>query len=501
MATNHHIDQRAGQHFARSQLGLVEWVAIGVPVLILLWLAVPRLPQGACFGDSGGLQLAAATWGITHPPGYVVYASILHMLTWILPFDPAYDVSLSCLASGLGVVAMCTLLQIRLGVNAWLASGVSLLFTAHPRVWSNFLAPEVYMLTLLFEVTAIYWLVRFTMTRQRGFLYAAGLCLGMALASRPPVLLLLPFVAVAIALYFRRHRSSAEWSRRTVVAALGMMIAPILYAGLYIVVRDRPDTPFNYIEQYNAEMHVIPSSDGGFQARSERMFWLISAAQFRGQMGNTWSGLVRKVRWLGDELWRWLGSFRPGHGGVLLTVWVLIMLSGIRWVWSQNRLAMILLAGLACQSIVFVCLYRIYGDAADTLPLLFSCTVFGGACLSTMLRLFTKRTRRITSVIALVMAVVFTLWHVPTRSETGRAADATTFLRKFDMPTLAPDTVICSTWGTSTPLWYAKHLLNKRQDITIINASPTAWVQMTKTLRHRPIVVVESTGVWHDANW
>ncbi len=472
-----------------------------MPVLVLFILTVVRLPQGICFGDSGGLQLAAATCGITHPPGYVVYASILHVLTWGLPFEPAYDVSLSCLASGLGVVALCTLIQIRLGANAWLAAAVSLLLTAHPRVWSNFLAPEVYMLTLFFEVLSIYWLIQFSVTGRRRMLWLGALSLGIALASRPPVVFFIPFALVVVASVFHRSWGRVRFTRRAIAVAMSALLVPVIYAGLYIFVRDTPDTPYNYIEQYNAEMHVVPMSDLGFKAKCQRVYWLVSGAQFRSQMGNSLSGLKNKMRWLGRELRRWLGSDRLVPGGLLLAIWLIFMLAGGRFAWSHNRLAVVLLIGLAVQSVVFVCLYRIEGDAANTLPLLFTCSVLGGVSISNALQIYGEKPGYIASAIILSLVITFTIWHVPARSHTGRLADATTFLGKFNLNSLAPDTVICSTWGTSTPLWYAKNVTYNRPDITIINASPSAWPRITLSMRHRPIVVVENSNVWHKPDW
>jgi len=496
-----HSDQNAHPQHKPSRMGFSQRAAIIIPVLILFALTVTRLPQGICFGDSGGLQLAAATNGITHPPGYVVYTSILHALAWVLPFAPAYDVSLSCLASGLGVVALCTLIQIRLGVSVWFAATTSLLFTAHPRVWSNCLAPEVYMPTLWFEVLTIYWLMQFSATGRQRSLYLASLSLGIALANRPPVIFFLPFALFVVAKVFIHNKGTIHFSRRTVALAMTAFLVPIFYAPVYILVRDTPDTSYNYIEQYNAEVHVVPASDAGFKAKCQRMFWLVSGAQFRSKMGNTWSGLKRKLRWVSHDMRRWLGAAGWKHGVILLAAWMVIMLSGGAFAWSQNKPAMVLLLGLAFQSIIFVCLYRIHGDAANTLPLLFTCSVLGGVAISKALNIFGEKLGHAVSVFVLCVSIIFTVWQVPHRSETGRAADATTFLRKFNLNSLAADSVICSMWETSTPLWYAKYVTSKRPDITVINASSSAWPRMTLSMRQRTIVVVESPTFWHKPDW
>ncbi len=493
-----HCDHRGQPQGKQSSLGVREWLAVMVPVLVLLAFTVPRLPQGICFGDSGGIQLAAATRGITHPPGYVLYTSILHVLTWVLPFDAAYDVSLSCLASGLGVVAICTLIQIRLGVDAWLAAAVSLLFTIHPRVWSNFLTPEVYMPTLFFEALSVYWLIQFAETKRRRWLWLGALSIGIALANRPPVVFFLAFVVVAVTIFFISRWRSMRSPRRDVAIAIFVLVIPIIYTGTCIFVRDRPGTVYNYIEQYNAEAHCVPSSDLGFGAKCERMFWLVSGAQFRSQMGNTWSGLKSKMRWLGYDLRQWLGVAQWGSEGLIFPTWLIVVLAGVSFVWSKNWLAAVILIGLAVKSILFVCLYRIHGGAANTLPLLFTCSVLVGISISRVLQLLGEKPSRITSAVILGITIIFTIWHVPTRREYGREVDATTFQREFDLNSLPPNTVICTIWETSGALYYAKHVTHNRPDITIINASYSTWPRMLLPFRNRPIIAVESSKVWYE---
>ena len=89
-------DATASQKDHRSwpKLHPLDRAAIAVTLGIAIAVTVPRLPSSICLGDSGGIQLAAATLGITHPPGYVGYMSLAHLFTLVPGVDPAYMVSL-----------------------------------------------------------------------------------------------------------------------------------------------------------------------------------------------------------------------------------------------------------------------------------------------------------------------------------------------------------------------------------------------------------------------
>ena len=177
-----------------AKLRRADWIAPGLAVVFISVLAIPRLPPGVCFADAGDLQLASATLGIMHPPGYAGYATLGWFVSRVPGVDPAYMVSLACFASGLTAIWFCMLLQIRLGVSSWIAGALGLALTAHPRVWSNLLAPEVYAPTLALLAGAAYLLVRSVHRGVRRDMLLAALLYGLALANRPPLLFMLPYL-------------------------------------------------------------------------------------------------------------------------------------------------------------------------------------------------------------------------------------------------------------------------------------------------------------------
>jgi hypothetical protein len=471
------------------KLSRLDLAVIGVTIAAAVLVTVPRLPQGICKGDSGGLQLACATLGITHPPGYAGYASLGYLATLVPGTDPAYMVTLAGLAYGLLTLLLCILMQVRLGVSVGIACTMSLALTVYPRVWSNLLAPEVYMPSLMFIAAAAYLLTRYWRCGLRRDLYLAALPLGMALGNRPPVALTLPFFLLAW--WWASKRWDGSWRRsvRSLALTAAVGAVPILYTLGYVWVRDTPRTPYNYIEQFNAEANALPSADEGPKAKARRIVWLMTGQQFSDKMGNTWAGIRQKLRWLRNELipGRLVSiQLMPFRFIVLGFGLVIIVLAAVI-AFQRCRVETVLLAGMAMGSVVFVCMYRMHGDAADILPVLFVLAVLSGVALSPMFPVDIRGWRRLTAGGLAAVACIVTVLDAPYRHKTGHRLNGLPFLDQVDMPTLPDGAVICSHWGTSTPLWYAQIVLFERTDIHIINALESEWMRMAEEMFHRPI--------------
>jgi len=439
---------------------------------------VPRLPPGVCFGDSGGLQLASSTLGITHPPGYAVYASLGYLVTRLPWVDPAYAVTLACLIVGIAGVLLSAALQIQLGVHAAAACAFSLLFAANPRVWSNLQVAEVYLPTLTLLAASACLLVFYERTGRRGCLWLAALCWGLALAARPPVLFTLPGVLAAWGRARRRWERSWRQGLTSFLLAAVSAALPGVYALGYLWVRDTPATRYNYIEQYNEEFGLLPPTSAGPGAKWERVLWLSSARQFAGQMGNSWSGVRSKLRWMGYEL----SSYRP------VTLWILALAAlGAVVAFRRSHTGFCMLLGMAAGNVVFLCLYRVHGDAADTLALLLAATVFAGLAVSAVLPARAGRWRGIACLALWASTAAYTMLDASDRRCASAAADATVFLTEVDMATLPPRAILCATWHHATALWYAQKVLTRRDDVRIVNARVSEWQRLTRGTSDRPV--------------
>jgi len=593
---------------------------------IVVAVTIGRLPPSISFDDFGDMQLASMTLGIMHPPGYSGYVSLGYLLTRIPGVDPAYIVSVACLASGIVALLLGILIQVRLGVSVWIACAWSLILLSHPQVWSNLVAPEVYMPTLMFLAAAAYVLVKYAHLGRRRDLLLSAVLFGVALADRPPVLFTLPFFLVAWWFAQKRWEASRRRSAASLSLAAACAALPVLYLLGFLWLQDRPDATYNYIEQYNAQWEILPSSDHGWQAKAERIRWHVSGMQFKKSMGNTWRGVRQKLRWLRHEVFSYsfeellrplvlvvaLGlaiSFRrrkitawiliglalvsvtvaaiyhnsthfgqcddtiaavagnacstnadcgsgtcvffmecsatadnPGdsctqdsecptgtcelkdkcdaaseelagtacsvdkdcRGICIVTGWLvdflaaaiivslqggtmLIVAVGLVFAYRRCRVTAWLLLGMAIAAIVFVSAYRVYGQSADILPLLFSGAVLGGVAVSPLVARQSNKTRWVVQVGVLFVVIAVTVVDAPKRRHTGERADATSYLAELDMGTLPANSVICTGWHRWPPLRYAQIWLTPRPDIHIINADPRNWLQMIAGFRNRPV--------------
>lgn len=462
------------------KLPWIDRLAVVGALTIAAVTTVPRLPPSICYDDFGDLQLASETLGIMHPTGYCGYVTLGYLITRIPGVDPAYMVSLACLFSGIVALWLCILMQVRLGVNAWLASAMSLVLLAHPRVWSNLVAPEVYAPSLAFLVAAAYILIRYARLGVRLDLLVAALLFGVGLANRPPILFTLPFFLIAW--WLARRKWEASWRRWATSLSLAALCAalPVLYTLGFLWFRDRPDAPYNYIEQYNLQWKVLPDAKDGWKAKLERITWHISGKQFRKYMGSSWPLLRSKLRWMRYEL-------LPHELQPTLAIACCTVVLGVVITYRRCRPSASLLPGMVIGSVVFVCAYRVHGQSADVLPLLFAATVLGGVAASPLLGQQCGRVREFVAVAFLTAMCVVTVTDAPNRRHTGERADATSYVTELDMRTLPNNAVICTDWRAWPPLQYAQQVLTKRSDIYIINADPRHWLTMSSGLEDRPV--------------
>jgi len=456
-----------------APLGRSDVLALGAAVVVLLAIAIPRLAPGICFGDSGDLQLASATLGIAHPPGYAGYVSFGFLVSHVPGVDPAYMVSLVCFGSGVVAMILCALLQIRLGLNAWVSSAIALALMGHPRVWSNLLLPEVYMPTLALLAGGSYLLTKYAVLGRQRDVLTASFLVGVALANRPPVLFILPGLLVAWWITERRLARSED--RKSVVGWVLLVAAvPCVYSPGYLWVRDQPDTSCNYIQQYNDETGELPAVEDGARAKCKRVVWHLTGRQYRDLLDDSASGIWSRLRYIRRQV--------VSDSGLASAIMAVLALLGGALMWRRCRATVWIVGGMAIGSVLYLCVYRVHGDAADVLPLLWVAAVLVGVSLSRLIPHGAGGYRGIIGIAVLLVAISWTLVDAPRRHDAGREEDATGYLDSVDVASLPESSVIFSTWGESTPLWYAQHVLTSRGDIRVINADSGRWVSMIEEL-------------------
>ncbi len=479
-------------------------MVVGLLVLVAV-LTIPRLPKGICYDDTGDIQLASATLGIEHPTGYGGYATIGYLITRFPVADPAYVISLACLGAGLVALLMCVLIQVRLGTDVWLACAMGALLVWHPRFWINLRAPEVYLPTLAFVTVSAYLLLRYASLGRRRDLYLAALTFGIALGNRPPVLFAVPFFVIGWWFARRRWETTLRQGARSLLVLAGLALLPCVYSFAYIIARDRPDACYNYIDNHNETTHVLPESSDGFAARLHRAYWHVSGQQFREYMGDSWRGVVGKWRYIRSQLnygapvtdavvfvYAALGAEPPvgpwfAHADVVLLVFLAAI--GLVIAFRRCRVTAMLLGGLIVQAFVFVSVYRVYGQAADLLPLVFSGAVLLGVTGSTLFPVRGTLPRRAGACLLATLAALLLIRDLPRKADGASGVDATTFVEELDLGTFPKDAVIIANWSKSVPLRYAQCALHHRRDLRIITADPAAWIELAQKFPNRPVYV------------
>jgi hypothetical protein len=381
--------------------------------------------------------------------------------------EPALAVTGACWASGLIAAGLAVAWQLRLGVHAAMATSVALIWLGQPRVWLNVLAPEVYMPSLALLGGAAYLVAHWARRGDDRWLWTAALLYGAAAASRPQLHLAFPFFLLAL----RGRDPSAlgpkvRASRRWLLAA-GFVLLPQLYSWGFVWLRDRPDVAYNYIEQYNLEHGTLPDASAGAAARWRRLVWLTTAEQFRHQMGATLTGVGKKLRWLAQDVFQ--------RDAALWAAGLLLVPLGAVLIIRRSPPSFWLLCGLGLASAIYVALFRVHGQSADLLPLLWAGAVFAGAAASPV---FPRRAGGFRSVAAwslLAVTVLWTLGDAPKRAAVGRSADAESFLAGADLAALPAGSVICSHWAASPPLWYEQCVRGRGRDVRVINAREDQW--------------------------
>jgi hypothetical protein len=244
-------------------------------------------------------------------------------------------------------------------------------------------------------------------------------------------------------------------------------------------IRDTPETPYNYIELHDTEYNPIPNSDEGVWAKLRRIHWHATAQEFKYAMGNTWEGVWRKLIWLRREFF----IYQP----ISFAIAVLLAAAGAYVTLRKNRPAFLFLLGMIISSIIFLCAYRMWGQAADYMSLWWAVIVFLG--VATALAIPSgRRFSEVTGWIALLAMIFFTFADAPERPLNTLSPDASEYIAALDMPTLPRNALICVAWPETPVIFYTNYHLTRRPDIEILAAAKTNWERMLERYSHRPIL-------------
>jgi len=468
----------------RAQHTRTDWgIALGVTAIALAVYLVTLAP-GLTFAhngsDGGDLIAAAYTLGVPHPTGYPTYT----LLAWLFSRLPlgtiAYRVNLlsafcAALAVGLFYLVDRTLAapddasRTSRAISA--AAALTLAFSS--LLWSQAVISEVYALLTLFATLLLWLLLRWRRGGGDGWLWAAGLALGLGLGNHITLIFFVP--AAAYLLWPERDRRLRP---RVWLPTLGLLLSGLLvYAYLPLAAAHRP--PVNWGD---------PRTWKGF-------WWVVSAKQYQGFA----FGLptVQVPNRLGN--WALLLGEQFGWWGLVLALF------GGRQVWQQDRRLTkftLIWGGL-------VAVYAFFYDTGDSyvylLPVMMLLALGWAAGVRGILTLAAQRsrTRQQIALIALLLLPLGSLaLHWQANDLHGDWSSHTYAYRLLEP--VAPDSLIIVRGDEPTfALWYAVYAEGARPDVAIVNGPMLAFIWYREHVRHLypDLVVGEPTGLpitWDD---
>jgi len=324
-------------------------------------------------GDSGELSAALAGAGIAHPPGYPLYTILGHL--WLKLFffvSPAFAANLfSAAAAAAGAGLLYRLLEriSRPHLPPIVVAAVALFYAFARPVWFSAVHAEVYALSGLLFIAALYSIIEYYYDRRmRRLIISAFLC-GLVLTHHFSAGVVVVALVVVIAFRYRD-----AWSLRSLGSACLAFLMPLtLY--LYLLLRFDPALPINWLEE-----------------RSFSALWsLVSGENYRQFVGiATPSDLFLCVK---KFTLKSLMFFGPGLG--------LLSIPGLIYIFRRDtRLATVLVVPAILNVYMTAC-YHIPDYEGYLAPSL----VFAAVCVSLGIS-WLYSVRRISSVITALLAVV-----------------------------------------------------------------------------------------------
>jgi hypothetical protein len=469
----------------RSLWSIRTLVPLVLAIGTLAGVTIPRMATGVCYADWGDLQMASATLGIGHEPGFLTFVMLLHPLTRLPGVDPAFMVTAQCLAAGIAAIGTCILVQVRLGVPATIAAAVGVVLGVHPWVWLNLVQPEVYTTSWLLVMSATYLLLRYGEAGGAWRPRLAAFLLGVVIASRPMVLFIVPGFVIAAVVADRRRAFTPAVTARGVILCAGVAMLPLVGAAGYLILRDTPGTPYNYMESYARETAGLPPIDGGAVHKLRRSLWYVTAADHHEDIDLDGRRMRTKIRWIS----RWISpGVWIGHGetgslhvqtGLLLILAVLGAASTLRkspelvWCMAMTTLG----------SAGFVLLYRQSSIAADLLPILGCLAAFLGVALGRLLRHLPQLGCAAVGWLLLIGVCVWTGLRIPADKVRVAGMDALPFVEAARLPELPENAVVFASWTTYPPLAYARLFLTHREDIDVVMGHPDGFAERIRKRR------------------
>lgn len=207
-----------------------------------VWTLAPDISY---FVDSAEYALTVTTLGIAHPPGYPLLQLIGNLFVRVVPFgEVTWRLNLlSALALALATPVTAAIMLRLTRRRAWAVGGALIAVWSY-YLWVTSITVEVYAPQVLAVALLVWSLVRMSDREPRpADMLVSGVLLGLAVATHPINLLLLPGVVLAYVLL------RADWRWTLAALVLGGVLTLAVYAYLPI----RAESGFTVVGRYAAD--------------------------------------------------------------------------------------------------------------------------------------------------------------------------------------------------------------------------------------------------------
>ncbi len=449
-----------------------RWLLPALVALGALALYVATVAPGVLPADSGEFQLAAATLGIAHPPGYPLYTMLGWAFTRLTADNPAWGLNLfsTLIAAATLAIVLLAAQALPLGAKTPFTRVVApiaavLALMGATTFWAQATTANIRIFVALFTAL-IFWLgLRAMAQPQPARLAWLALVTGLGLSHHGS----LAFVALpvwgAVAWAWL-----AEWRAKPARQAgpvLGRDLGLVLAAGivgllpvLYLPLRGAPGAPPH------------PEALVGFDA-------VLNHALARGFGGDMFAFARPAI--LPDRLRILADILRIEFG------WPLVVLAALGFVrvLLRGRVGLLLGGGFALPAFVAIT-YRAPQTVEYLMPAYIAFALLIGAALTgdwasilPRLRLAGRRNVvvavRAAQVVALLGAVIFAVSNISALWPSYAALhqdDSTRQSAQAFLNAAPPDAPAFAGWHQATPLWYLQYVDGLRRDVGVEYVTP-----------------------------
>jgi len=496
-------------HSRATWLPAVAAVVVGASVVAFAWSDV--MP-GVGFWDTGEFQTVLPLLGTAHPTGYPTYVLLGFVANLLLgPLgEPAFRINVLSLLAVAAAAGLTVELARRLtgSLALGVAAGIGLALT--PEVLENATRADPHPIHLLFVAILLVLLIGWEGARRAGsahagrWLVAAAAVFGLSAGNHSLTLLLAP----PIGLYVLTVQPGIVRRPRLIGACLAALAVALVAVYLELPIRSGLlPAPLVYAN---------PSTWDGF--------WYIALAeQFRGSLVDPLGNLPQKLADVWSLTVGQLGIFAilvpfgflatlvraPRFAiltGLAMAITVVFnesysnadidryYLGPILWAWTW--LAM--LGSVVVDALLAA--WAVVARAGGGGPAGGAAGVAGGRWAIGGGRAAPLTAGAVSVIVAIALLAPSLSDAAATRDLADRSGDtsAADWLDSV-LPGIAPNGVIVSWWSTSTPLWYATLVEDRRPDITVIDdrtildrGYDTANGAISAFLGSRPVYIIRA---------